>query len=141
MVQAFAPNGTNDSFNISPLPWRAGRPKNFFDVHDFDLLAEFESVNTIPIAQQIFRRGIERKSLHDLLSGPFGRRMSRDVEMLNASTVMTEDDKYKQNLEPNGGHREQVDGSQLRSMVVEKRPPSLRCRFRIPDHVFGDGGL
>src|SRR5260370_18358567 len=131
MVQAFPPNGTNDSFNISPLPWRAGRPKNFFDVHDFDLLAEFESVNTIPIAQQIFRRGIERKSLHDLLSGPFRCRMSRDVEMHNASTVMTEDDKYKQNLEPNGGHREEVDGSQLRGMFLQKGSSLLRWQIQV----------
>src|SRR5260370_16335988 len=136
MVQALAPNGTNDSFNISRLTWRAGRPKNLFDVHDFDLLAEFESVNTIPIAQQIFRRGIERKSLHALLSGPFRCRMSRDVEMHNASTVMTEDDKYKQNLEPNGGHREEVDGSQLRGMILQKASPCLQWPFRVSNHIF-----
>src|SRR5882762_3241795 len=35
----------------------------------------------------------------------------------------------------------QVDGSQLRGMILHKGSPGLRWRFRMSNHVFGDGGL
>src|SRR5215813_12248797 len=65
----------------------------------------------------MFRRAVERKRLDDLLRGPLCRRMSRDIEMDDASTMMGEHDEDEQNLEPDGLYREEVDGNELGYMI------------------------
>src|SRR5215510_13418576 len=113
MVQTFSADRTDHALDVSALPRRARSAKNFFDIHDFDLLAELLPVDTITISQQIFRCGVERKGFEHLLRGPFNRRMSRDIEVDNASPIMRENDKHEQNFEPYSMDREEVDRSQL----------------------------
>ena len=49
--------------------------------------------------------------------------MGRDVEVEDAPAVMCKDDKYEQNLEPDGVYGEEVYRSELRHMIVEERSP------------------
>src|SRR5215467_2264106 len=76
MVQTFSADRPDHTFHVSALPRRARGAKNFFDIHDFDLLAELLPVDPITISQQIFRCGVERKGFQHLLRGPFPRGMS-----------------------------------------------------------------
>ena len=69
------------------------------DVHDFELLAEFVSVDPIAISQKIPRRAVEGESLDDLLCSPLRSRMRRYVEMKDASAVMREHDENIKNVE------------------------------------------
>jgi hypothetical protein len=57
--------------------------------------------------------------------------MSRDVEMDDASAIMCKDDKDKQNVEPNGVYREEVDRDELRDVIGEEDSPCLGWRFRL----------
>jgi len=52
------------------------------------LLAKLLSIDPIAISQQISRRGIEWERFQHLLGGPFRRRMSGDVEMDKASSIV-----------------------------------------------------
>ena len=54
---------------------------------------------------------------------------------------MCEDDKDKQNFEPNSVDGEEVDGRELRNVILKERAPGLRGRFRHSDHVLGNRGL
>jgi hypothetical protein len=67
--------------------------------------------------------------------------MSRDVEVKNTTTVMSQNDKHEQNLEPNRWDSEEVHRSQLRNVIVEKRPPGLRPRTGATYHVLRNRGL
>ena len=67
--------------------------------------------------------------------------MSRHVEVDNTSSIMCEDDKDEENFKPYCVDGEEVDGSELRNVIVEECPLRLGRRFRAPDHVFGNGGL
>src|SRR5215472_10812002 len=105
MVEAFTANRADDAFDVSSLPRRPRRAENFFDIHCGDLLAELLAIDSISISQQISRRGIKRKGFEYLLRRPFRRWMSCDVEVPDASSIVCEDNKNEENLEPNG-----VDG-------------------------------
>ena len=52
---------------------------------------------------------------------------------------MCEDNKNEEDFEPNGVDGEEVDGPELRNVIREERPPRLRWRFWMSDHVFSDG--
>ena len=141
MVETFSSNRADDSFHVSALPRRPGSAEDFLDIHDCHLVAELLSIDPIAISQQISRHCIEWKSFDHLLCGPFGRRMSRHVEVDNTSSIMCEDDKHKKHFKPNGVDGEEVDGSKLGNVIVEECPPRLGRRFRTPDHVFGNRRL
>ena len=123
------------------MPRRSRSAENFAAIHDLDLLAERLPVDPIAISEQILWHGVERKGFEHLLRGPFGCGMSRDVEMDNASSIMSENDKDEQDFKLNRVDGEEVDGSELRDVIVEERLPGLRRWFRMANHIFGDGSL
>jgi hypothetical protein len=88
MVQAFAPNGANDPFDIGSLPRSARCRQNFVNPHVCDLLAEFLPEDGVAIAQQVARNLLKRKRFSQLLSGPFRRWMGGHIEMENAPAVV-----------------------------------------------------
>ena len=67
--------------------------------------------------------------------------MSCDVEVHDASSIVCEDNKNEEDFEPNGVDGEEVDGGELRNVILEERPPRLRWGFRTSDHVFGNGSF
>src|SRR5262245_37952011 len=99
MVQAFTANRTDDTFHVSSLPRRPRSAENFCDIHYRDLIAELVAIDPISISQQIARCGIEREGFQHLLRSPFGRWMSRDVEVDNTSSIMRENDKKRRGLQ------------------------------------------
>ncbi len=101
MIQAFTTNRTDHAFDVSALPRRPRSTEDFFDIHDGDLIAELVAIDPVSISQQIAWRGIERKSFQHLVGSPFRRGMSCDVEVNNAATIMSEDNKDEEDFKPN----------------------------------------
>src|SRR5215469_812878 len=141
MVQAFTPNRTDDAFDVTSLPRRPRSAEEFFDIHDRDLVAELLAIDSISISQQISRHGIKRKGFEHLLRRPFGRWMSCDVEVYDASSIVCKDNKNEEDFEPNGVDGEEVDGRELRNVILEEGPPRLRWWFGASDHVLGNRSL
>ena len=54
---------------------------------------------------------------------------------------MGQHQKYVKDLEPDGGHGEEVDRNQLLGMVLQEGAPSLRRRFAAAHHIFADTAL
>jgi len=73
-------------------------------------------------------RGIQRPRLAELLHGPRGRRMRRDVHVDHAASVVGQDDEHEQHAEGGGRDREEVDRRELGDMIREERPPATGCR-------------
>jgi hypothetical protein len=80
---------------------------------------------------------VSKGKANDLLRSPLRSRMSGDVEMDDASAVMSKHDKDEQDFEPDRVYREEVYRSQLGHVIVEERSPRLGWRFSMPNHVFG----
>src|SRR5215467_7699844 len=141
MVEAFTANRADDAFDLSALPGRPRSTEDFFHVHHRDLVAELLAIDSISTSQQISRRGIKRKGFEHLLRRQFRRWMSCDVEVHDASSIVCEDNKNEEDFEPNGVDGEEVDGRELRNVIIEERSPHLRWWFWTPNHVFGDRSL
>jgi len=86
------------------------------------LFAELLAIDSIAISQQISRRGINRKGFEHLLCCPFRRWMCCDVEVHDASSIVCEDNKNEEDFEPNGVDGEEVDGRELRNVILEEGP-------------------
>ena len=67
--------------------------------------------------------------------------MSCHVEVDNGSSIVNEYDEDEQDFEPNGVHREEVDRSELRNMIIQEGPPRLGGRFPTSDLVLGHRGF
>src|SRR5215469_9813930 len=110
MVQTLAANRSDHPLDVGSLPGRARSREHLLDAQILDLLGEVRTEDSIAITQQILRNLLKREGLPNLLRGPLRRRMSGDVEMHDSSSVMRQNQEHVQYLEPQGGHREEVDG-------------------------------
>jgi Integrase core domain len=81
------------------------------------LPAEIVSIDSIAIPQQIFRRSVKWKRLNDLLGGPFCGRVSRHIEMHNASAIVCKHDEDEEDFKPDGVYCEEVDTPRQRAYV------------------------
>src|SRR5579864_4248320 len=99
MVQALAPNRTNDALDVGPLPGGSRGTQHFLDTHVSHLSPEGIAEDSIAVAQQVARKLIKGESFSQLLSRPGRRRMRSHIEMDNAPPVMSQHQKHIENLE------------------------------------------
>ncbi len=67
-----------------------------------------------------------REGVHDLLSEPLGRGVRGHVDEDQTSTFQAQDDEDVEDLEPDGGNDEHVDGDDVAGVVLEEGCPRLR---------------
>lgn len=113
MIEAFTANRTNEPLDVGILPRGVGRDRNFFDAALFDALAKHAAVDAVVVADQIFRRGIEWKRLHDLLRSPVCGRMGRDIEVEYATTIRGQHHESIQQAERGRGYDKEIDRRDL----------------------------
>ena len=68
MVQALAPNRTNDALDVGPLPGGSRGAQHFVDTHVSHLSPEGIAEDTIAVAQQVARKLIKGEHFSQLLS-------------------------------------------------------------------------
>ena len=56
MIEAFSTNRSDDAFDVASLPWRSWRAQDLLDVHGFDLISEFVSVDSVLPCDQLTTR-------------------------------------------------------------------------------------
>src|SRR5450432_3564917 len=88
MIEALAPNGANHALHIGPVPRGSRRTKHLLHTHVVDLSGKVVAEDSIPISQQIAWRRVPGERIAKLLGGPFNGRMSRDVEVHYAPSMM-----------------------------------------------------
>src|SRR5580658_4577407 len=141
VILALAANGTNQPFNVGPLPRGSRCREHLFDPHGFDSVDEFVSKDPISITQETSWRALPRKGLPQLLDRPLRCRMHRHGEVNDSSALMRQDKKHIEDLKPDSRHGEEVDGNHACDVIVKECSPGLRWRLPIPEHVLGDGWL
>jgi hypothetical protein len=71
VIQALAPNRTNDGLDVGLLPGRSRGTQHFLDTHVSHLFREgIAAENSIAISQQVARKFIKGERFLPLLSGP-----------------------------------------------------------------------
>ena len=81
VVQALAPNRSDHTPHVRPLPGRSWRRQHFPDAHFLDLSGEIVAEDTIPITQKVARLRVPGERIAELLASPFRGRMCRNTEM------------------------------------------------------------
>ena len=141
MIEALPSNRADDALDVSPLPRGSRRTEHLFDAHVLNLSGEVVAKDSIPVSQQIAGCGFPGEGIAKLLGRPFRGRMSRHVEVQNASPFMGQHQEDIQNLEADGWHSEEIDGDQLADVVLQKGAPRLGRWFPMTDHVLADTSL
>ena len=141
MIEAFATNGANHPLDIGSLPRRARCRQDFANAHVSQVFSEVIAKDRIAVAQEVARELCKGKCLAQLLPGPICGRVGGHIEVQDATPVMGQNQKYVKDLEPDGGHGEEVDRDQLLGMVLQEGAPSLRRRFAAAHHIFADTAL
>jgi hypothetical protein len=118
-----------------------GAVRNLLGSHALHAVPKWLTVDLVAVAEEIGRRGLVRKGVHDLLSGPVGGGVLGQVEVDDAPAVVGEDDEDEEDAEASGGHGEEVDGDQVAEVVGEERPPGLRGLGAPLRQEPGDGAL
>ena len=81
VIQAFATNRRDQSLDVGILPRCPRRADDFLNAETFHSPLKFFAVDAVAITHQVARRGVIGKRFRDLLSGPRGTRVGRDVEV------------------------------------------------------------
>ena len=102
VVQALPANGSDDAFDIRPLPRRTRRGQHLFDPHGLDLMNEVLPKDPIAIPQQIAWCSVPWKGLPKLLYTPFRCGMSGHGKMEYPPAVMRQPQKHVQDLKLDG---------------------------------------
>lgn len=125
MIKQLAAECTNHSFHIGILPRRCGCSNDLFYPKAFNPSGDLFAENTIAVPNQIARRCIKWKPLHELLSSPLCRRMFGHIEVSDSASIMRQNNQHKQHAKRHCRDHEKIDRRQFPGMLVEKRLP---CR-------------
>lgn len=138
LIQTFTADGANHTLRIRILPWRPRCGDDFLNADVSDALAELVAVDAVAVTNQEPWRFIIRRRFDDLLACPARRWMGGDIEVNDATPVMSKHDKAVQQAESHSRHHEELNCSYLWYMILKERAPRLRWRFSMTDHVCCD---
>jgi hypothetical protein len=114
VVHTLAPDRSDQPFGKAILPRRGWRGRPVPDAHGAQSASNDAATDPIPIADEVARRLIPRKSLGDLTRNPFGRRIYCDVDQDKVPAVEPDDDEGIEQVETDSWNNEQVHGGNVR---------------------------
>lgn len=127
VTEALAPDRTDHPFGVRILPRRTPGAHAFFDAHVRNAGLKRLTVDSIAIAiaNQESWRFVLGEGFHHLSSGPFGRRMLRNIEMDHATTIVAQNYECEQDPKCRRGHRQKVDAHDILQVIIQERAPGL----------------
>jgi len=138
MIQALASKRPDQTLNIWVLPRRSRCDRAVANPHRSDSVRECLPIRSIIVPDQIPRRRVPRKCLHDLLRQSLRRRVRGYREPQQPSSTMTHDKKRKKAPERQGRNRTEINRRNGIRMIAQECPPRLRWRSPMFGHVLGD---
>src|SRR5215475_2453147 len=139
VIEAFPANRPDDAFGEGILPGRSRGDEDLAHPEAFHPPDEDIAVDRVPVAEQVFGRGLFREALDKLVGGPGGRGVVGGVDMDEFSPVVSKDQESEEQLEGEGGHDEEVDSDNLADVCLQGGPPRRGWPWRGAPHVLGNG--
>ena len=135
VIQTVPANGTDHAFDEWILPRRSARCYHLLDTQALDPSSHSVTIDAIAVTQQISRCGIKWKRLDYLLGYPPSSWVRSYIAVHDLATVMTEDYEHIEHPEGGSRDREEINGDEIRYMVIKECSPSLRRRSLATYHV------
>ena len=141
MIDALAPDRSDQPFGKAILPGRGWCNRPIPDAHGAQLARDDRTIDAIPVADHVARSFIPRECFCDLARNPFRGRMCRDADPDQLSAVQPHYDVGVEQVEADGRNNKQVHGGNVWRVVMQEGPPSRAGRPPSFDHVLGDARL
>src|SRR4029077_15999831 len=125
MIDALPPDRADQAFRKAVLPWRAGRDGLVTNAHGAQPTGDNRAVNGVTVADQVARCLVPGKRFGDLLRNPVRRRMRRHIDPDQLSPSQPNNDESVEQAKANGRDHEQIDGGNVRCMIVKESAPAL----------------
>src|SRR5258705_1143572 len=119
VVQQVSPTASHPPLRDAILPWTSECSSLGNDTGGFHRCDHLKPKLLIAIKDQVFVTGFKEKRLAQLLDDPIARRILRNVNVQDASPVMTDDEEAVEHAERDRWHREEIH-SRNRFPVVSK---------------------
>jgi hypothetical protein len=124
VIEAFAADGADESFDVGVLPWRTRRGAHVLNTHRFRGGDEALK-RQIAVVDHIPRRLIPLKGFAELLRGPGGGGVTRHRDMHDPATFVCEDDEHEQQPLRGGWDDEEIGGRDLLDVIGQEGAPRL----------------
>src|SRR5207248_5440589 len=128
MVDALAPDRSDQPFGEAVLPRRAWGGGLVTDAHGAQSACDGSAVDSIPIPDQVARSLIPREYFCALTRDPVRGRIRCGVDPDKVSAGQPGDDEDIEQIEANGRNNEQVHGGDVRCVVTQEAAQSLGRR-------------
>ena len=138
VIETFAPDRTDQSFDIAVLPWRSKRRWAVADAHRFQLILEGGAIDRVIVSNERVWRLVPRKCFSKLLRGPFSCRMRGNAKVQELASPVRHDNEYKEEFETDRRDNKEITGGDAVSMIADKCLPVLRRRSAVFDHILGN---
>src|SRR5216684_2360737 len=132
VVEDLAADGANHALDEGVLPRRARRGENLGDADPFHPSPELVALDAIAIAEEVVGRRVIGERLDDLLRSPSGRGAIGYVEVHDLAAMLQQDHEHVEETEGRSRHDEEVDGDEVKDVVLEERSPGLRGPLPAP---------
>src|SRR5208283_1666782 len=143
VVQEVSSSASHPALRDAILPRTAEGSSLGNNPRGFHRCDHLEPELLIAIKDQVFARRFKWKCLAQLLDDPSARRVLRDVDVQDASTIVADDEEAVEHAERDRWHREEIHGGNRFPMVAKEGQPALGLvrTSRRPLHATGDGSL
>src|SRR5207245_10581840 len=139
LIQTLPPDTADEPLDIRVLPRRAGGSHHFIDAHMAHTLPKMSAVDAVPVAEERAWRLVPRKRLDHLLGRPLGCWMLSDIEVYNASALVSQDDEDEEHPERHRRHHKALQGDHVLHIVLKKGFPRGGRGFLGSCTIFLDG--
>ena len=119
MIEAVSTYGSDQPLAVGVLPGRTIGRFDFLHVHHLHSCGELAAVDAVVVSKQVFRRGVPRKGLDDLLGSPTRGGILGDIEMHNSPPFMHQDDEYVEDAKIRRRNCEEVDARDLWFLKID----------------------
>ena len=126
IVQTVSADRADDALDVRILPRGSRCRDDLLKTHNPDALTESVTIRSVPVPQEVARRGVPRKGFSYLVGKPNLCRMSGNPEMGDPSAVVPEDDHHVQHLKCSADDDEHIDGGNRLHMLFQESAPAWR---------------
>src|SRR6266545_6211312 len=125
VVETFSAQGADQSLRDGVRLRRTNGRRDSVDADALSALSKLGAIDGIPIAEQMAGFPAPWCGLDELPPHPSCRRVGCHVDMHQLASAVGDEYQHVQRLERQRGHRQQIGGPKVVSMVAQERAPGL----------------
>src|SRR5208282_3285664 len=118
VIEAFAPNRSDEPFDVAILPWRAGRGRMIADLHCPNAMRVGWAESPVAVTNQMTRRFIPGESVSHLPSDPLGSWIGSDADRDQPPAGVMQDHQAIEQLERDRAYDEQIQRSNAANVIA-----------------------